>query len=83
VDEEARLIEEELEIEIRWEPGSPEYQNALILLKERKYRRALDRLERLIVQRLFELTKLGMSSVGTSLSTDLADAYYKVSQATN
>lgn len=32
---------------------------------ERRYRLTLDKLERLVVQRLLELTKLGMSGVGT------------------
>lgn len=33
-------------------------------MTERKYRRAIDNLERLVVQRLFEMTKLGMNGVG-------------------
>jgi len=45
-------------------PESPEYKAALCLLHEQKYRRALDNLERLVVQRFFELMKLGMSGVG-------------------
>jgi hypothetical protein len=40
-----------------------EYNDALVLLKERKYRRALDELERLVVQRLLEMTKLGMNGI--------------------
>ena len=43
---------------------SPEYQDALITMNERRYRCAVDSLERLVVQRLLELTKLGMSGVG-------------------
>lgn len=34
------------------------------MMNERQYRRALDSLELLVVQRLFELTKLGMSGTG-------------------
>lgn len=41
-----------------------EYNDALVLLAERKYRRALDELEHLVVQRLLEMTKLGMNGVG-------------------
>jgi hypothetical protein len=42
----------------------PEYSDALILLSWRNYQRALDELERLFVQCLLELTKLGMNGVG-------------------
>jgi hypothetical protein len=45
-----------------------EYEDGLVLVRERKYRRALDDLERLVVQRIFEMTKLGMSGVGMSKS---------------
>lgn len=69
VHEEVCRIEEILGIEHRWTPESPEYTTGLTLLHERKYRKALDNLERLVVQRLFELTKLGMSGVGVYLST--------------
>ena len=64
-DEEILHFEEEHSIAERWVPGSPQYSEALTLLAERKYRRAIDTLERLVVQRLFELTKLGMNGVGT------------------
>lgn len=57
-------LEEELEIVERWTYTCPEYKNGLKILSERKYRLALDKLERLVVQRLFELTKLGMSGTG-------------------
>jgi hypothetical protein len=64
IQEEVCRIEEVLGIEARWTSNSPEYQDALTVLNQRKYRRALDKLERLLVQRMFELTKLGMSGVG-------------------
>ena len=64
INEEVCRIEEILGIEQRWTAESPQYMAALTVLHERKYRRALDNLERLVVQRLFELTKLGMSGVG-------------------
>ena len=44
-----------------------EYQDGLVVVCERKYRRAVDDLERLVVQRLFEMKKLGMNGVGTFL----------------
>ena len=64
--EEVCRYEEEHRIEAWWAPDSPEYNDAVLLATQRKYCRAVDKLERLVVQRLFELTKLGMSGVGTS-----------------
>jgi hypothetical protein len=66
VHEQVLRIEEVYGILQRWTPMSPEYQEALITLNERRYRRAVDSLERLVIQRLFELAKLGMSGVGTT-----------------
>ncbi|KAK7040678.1 hypothetical protein VNI00_009584 [Paramarasmius palmivorus] len=51
-------------IEVRWTADSAEYLGTLSGIAARTYRRALEELERLLVQRLFELTKLGMSGVG-------------------
>ncbi len=64
-EEGVRRLEEVLDIDSRWMPGTPEYTKMSIELGERKYRRALDNLERLVVQRLFELSKLGMNGLGT------------------
>jgi len=62
--EDTLRLEEELNIEARWTPDSRQYQEALVLMNERKYRQALDSLELLIVQRLFELSKLGQNGLG-------------------
>lgn len=64
VNEQLCLMEEDLSITERWVPGSQDYERGMKLISERKYRAALDKLERLVVQRLFELTKLGMSGTG-------------------
>ena len=64
--EEVLRYEETHNIEVRWAPTMQEYEDGLVVVRERKYRRALDDLERLVVQRLFEMTKLGMSGVGLS-----------------
>ncbi len=63
-EEGVRRLEDVLDIESRWMPGTPEYTEMSLELRERKYRRALDNLERLVVQRLFELSKLGMNGIG-------------------
>lgn len=51
--------------EERWKHGSEEWEKAKNLVTMAKYQRALDKLEGLIVARLFELTKLNMSRTGT------------------
>lgn len=51
-------------MEYRWTRDMPEYKEAENQSLMRKYYKSVDNLERLIVQRLFELTKLGMSGVG-------------------
>jgi hypothetical protein len=45
-----------------------EYKEALTMVNEQEYRRALDNLERLVIQCLFELAKLGMSGIGVYIS---------------
>ena len=65
--EEVCRFEEEHSINTRWTPSSPEYNNALVVVSQCTYRKALDTLERLFVQRLLELTKLGMNGVGMKL----------------
>ncbi|KAF9472022.1 hypothetical protein BDN70DRAFT_909241 [Pholiota conissans] len=60
-------FEEAHEIEERWTPSMQAYKDGQLVMKERKYRRAVDELERLVVQRLFEMTKMGMSGVGYQL----------------
>lgn len=62
------IFEDEYRIETRWTTDSKEYTDALVLMGERKYRSALAELERLVVARLFELTKLGMGGVGVFIS---------------
>ncbi|OBZ67902.1 hypothetical protein A0H81_12134 [Grifola frondosa] len=49
-------------------------EDELAEVRRRDYRIALDNLERLIVQRLFELTKLGMSGVGYKMREKIGKA---------
>ena len=58
-------LEKQLGVVDRWEPGSSEFQRYQEEAQLQDYRVALDELERLVVQRLFELSKLGMSGTGT------------------
>ncbi|KAJ6458774.1 hypothetical protein C8R45DRAFT_1109893 [Mycena sanguinolenta] len=50
VTEEVTRFEEEHGIAPRWTTGSKEYNDALLLTNEQRYHRALDKLERLVVQ---------------------------------
>jgi hypothetical protein len=64
-------LEDQLNISSRWSPTTPEYIDVERDLTYRKYRLALDDLERLVVQRLFELTKLNILETGTYISPHL------------
>jgi hypothetical protein len=59
-------MEVDMGIEKRWEPSSPEYVEALKYLSTRVYQRALEELQRLVIQRLFELHKMNISATGES-----------------
>ncbi|KAJ3487859.1 hypothetical protein NLJ89_g11673 [Agrocybe chaxingu] len=65
--EEVLCYKEEHNIAIRWVPTSSKYEEGAKLIRERKYQCAIDELERLAVQRLFEMTKLGQNGVGYKL----------------
>ncbi|KAE9407449.1 hypothetical protein BT96DRAFT_954511 [Gymnopus androsaceus JB14] len=78
---EVQSLEMRLEIKERWVSGSEEWEKTKKLVGMAKYQRALDKLEGLIVARLFELTKLNMSRTGYKLRTHIANALKARSQA--
>ncbi len=53
-----------MNINVRWEPHFKEYKEMLSYAREREYHRALDNLQKLVVQRLFELQKLNLAGTG-------------------
>ena len=57
-------LEEHLGISRRWVPEDKEWQAAARLVANRKYQRALDNLEWLVVSRIFELSKMNQSGTG-------------------
>ncbi|RDX44104.1 hypothetical protein OH76DRAFT_1458094 [Lentinus brumalis] len=73
-EEEALRMEEDLGLAQRWLPGTAEYTDGVRELCYRKYRCALDHLERLVIQRMFELTKLGMSGIGYKMREKIGKA---------
>ncbi|EIW81516.1 hypothetical protein CONPUDRAFT_90395 [Coniophora puteana RWD-64-598 SS2] len=68
VDREFEAVHE-LEVQLgvveRWQPGSPEWMEAGRLVAMRSYQRALDKLEGLIVARIFEMSGLDRPGRGT------------------
>ena len=61
-------LERRLEIQVRWTPESDEWQAAAVLVDERRYRRALDELQGLVISRLLELAKVNMAGTGATFS---------------
>ncbi|TFK79319.1 hypothetical protein K466DRAFT_505734 [Polyporus arcularius HHB13444] len=65
-------IETEYGIENRWQPGDFLYQQTVEYISTRRFQRALGRLQRLVIQRLFELHKLNIGRAGYKVRTYLA-----------
>jgi hypothetical protein len=61
---EVNMLEVKLGVETRWTAQTPEYMATLTFVSKRKYRQALEKLIKLLVQWLFELQKLNISSTG-------------------
>ncbi|KAJ3769675.1 hypothetical protein FB446DRAFT_648232 [Lentinula raphanica] len=78
---EVQLLELRLHIKDRWVSGSEEWEWAKRMVVMAKYQQALDKLEGLVVARLFELTKLNMSRTGYKLRKHIANALKARSQA--
>ena len=57
-------LEVSLDIVERWTTTSPKWLATVKAVKQRKYQLALDALELLIVERIFELTKMNQSQTG-------------------
>ncbi|RDX48316.1 hypothetical protein OH76DRAFT_1456309 [Lentinus brumalis] len=65
-------IEVRLGIDQRWTPMDARYKDAVKYIAERTYQRALGKLQRLVVQRLFELHKLNIAQTGYKARTYIA-----------
>ncbi|KAI0080203.1 hypothetical protein K474DRAFT_1590508 [Panus rudis PR-1116 ss-1] len=80
VEEYDRVHSEVIEMEIRmniapserWTPSSPQYISTLEFMEERQYHKALEKVQRLVIQHLFELHKLNLAQTGYKLRTHLA-----------
>lgn len=69
-----QVLELRLNIAIRWEPGTAEWEATALKVKMRWYQWSIDILEGLVMARMFELTKMNMSQ--TSESNTLAYNLY-------
>ncbi|KAJ7044323.1 hypothetical protein C8F04DRAFT_1027413 [Mycena alexandri] len=58
----------------RWVPGDKEWEDTAAMVTNRRYQRALDELEGLVVARMFELSKVNMSDTGYKLRKHIAKA---------
>jgi len=65
----------------RWNETTPEYQEYEKLDLKLKYKTAIDELERLVVMRLFELTKMNASGTGYRLRRYISKALKRRSAA--
>ena len=53
----------------RWTPATPEYTETVRYISERRYHKALNSLQRLVTQQLFELQRLNLSGIGVFSSS--------------
>ncbi|KAG2741541.1 hypothetical protein P692DRAFT_20880086 [Suillus brevipes Sb2] len=74
-------VEIQLALEARWEIGGPEYNQFKMEARLGKYRTALNELERLVVMRLFELSKVSLSGTGYKLRQQISKALQRRSEA--
>ncbi|KAK6975041.1 hypothetical protein R3P38DRAFT_3335209 [Favolaschia claudopus] len=66
--------ETRLDIQERWERDSAEWQEAAGLVATRRYRNAVDKLERLVLQRIFEFAKVGQPGLAYKIRSHIANA---------
>ncbi|KAJ7197841.1 hypothetical protein GGX14DRAFT_374768 [Mycena pura] len=76
-----QALEVQLDVAERWTAGSPKWVSTVVEIKQRKYQLALDALELLIVERIFELTKMNQSQTGYKLRKHIAKALQARSKA--
>ncbi|KAJ7099644.1 hypothetical protein C8R43DRAFT_1141454 [Mycena crocata] len=74
-------LEDILQISERWTTESPKWVSTAMEIKKRKYQLALDALELLIVERIFELTKMNQSQTGYKMRKHIAKALQARSKA--
>jgi hypothetical protein len=58
-------MEKKMDILVQWTVDDEKYKNTAAVVASRHYCTALNRLEELVIKRLFKLTKMNMSGMGT------------------
>ncbi|KAF8131317.1 hypothetical protein K438DRAFT_2132070 [Mycena galopus ATCC 62051] len=79
--ETVQTTERRLSIEVRWTTEDPEWIQAAELVTMRRYRRAINMLEGLVVKRILELTKVNQSGLAYKLRDHIAKALKARSKA--
>ncbi|KAJ7772501.1 hypothetical protein B0H14DRAFT_3590063 [Mycena olivaceomarginata] len=74
-------LELQLVIATRWAPGDEKWIEVSAMLSKRRYQRALDHLQGLIITRMFELAKCNMSGTGYKLRKHIAKSLQVRSKA--
>ncbi|KAJ6493118.1 hypothetical protein C8R45DRAFT_1062043 [Mycena sanguinolenta] len=74
-------LESKLDISKRWTSDSPEWTLAVKSINDFKYQEVLDQIERIIVERLFEMTKMHRSETGYKMRKHIAKALQARSKA--
>ncbi|KAJ7688824.1 hypothetical protein B0H17DRAFT_1160244 [Mycena rosella] len=67
-------MERTLEIAVQWTPETEAWKTAALLVSTRQYRLCVNKLEELVLKRLFELTKMNMSQTAYELRKHIAKA---------
>ncbi|KAF8525694.1 hypothetical protein JB92DRAFT_2542029, partial [Gautieria morchelliformis] len=78
---ELQQVEENLDVGTRWTPEQPEYQRAADYIRTCKFQVVVDKLEGLVVQGLFELTKANVSQTGYKMRMHISKALQSRSKA--
>ncbi|KAJ7713835.1 hypothetical protein B0H14DRAFT_3523213 [Mycena olivaceomarginata] len=74
-------LELRLGIASRWVAGDEDWSKAAEMVSKRRYQRALDQLQGLVVARMFELCKMNMSGTGYKLRKHIAKSHQVRSRA--
>jgi hypothetical protein len=64
-------LESRMELVTPWTEDHPEFKATLAYIQQCDYHRLLDKLQQLVVQRLFELSKANMIDLGKLIQTSI------------
>ncbi|KAG6877851.1 hypothetical protein C0992_009129 [Termitomyces sp. T32_za158] len=65
-------LEQHMNINLRWTPTNPQYQKMAEYVAQRKFEKALDHLQTLVIKRLFELHRLNLLQTEYKMCTHIA-----------